>query len=261
MPRRRSVVLGALAAPALFAAARPAQAQNRPVDLELVLAVDVSRSIDAVEQELQMRGYANAFSDPRITDAISTGQHGAIAVMLMIWSDYHLQETLIPWRVIDSPDSAIAFSQAVMEAPRRVYLYTSISGALDYAVRRFGQGFAGTRRVIDVSGDGVNNSGRPANVARDEAVAEGIVINGLPIINDRPNPFPMRQPPLDQFYRDQVIGGDGAFMVVAEGFEAFDQAIRRKLIREVSQREQGGAGTRVVERVRAAPAAPARLAG
>ncbi|MCC7426779.1 MAG: DUF1194 domain-containing protein [Alphaproteobacteria bacterium] len=257
MPRRRSLLLGSLAAPFVLGARGSARGQpgspDRAVDLELILALDVSRSMDAWEQELQMRGYAVALEDPRVVDAITSGPLGAIAVMMFIWSDYHIQETLIPWRVIDSPESAQSFAQAVLEAPRRIYLYTSISGAIDFGARQFGKGYTGSRRVIDISGDGVNNSGRPSGMARDEALTQGIVINGLPIINDRPNPFPMRQPPLDEFYRDHVIGGDGAFMVVAEGFEAFENAIRRKLIREVSGR---GDGRGLAERV--APAARPR---
>ncbi|MCC7282836.1 MAG: DUF1194 domain-containing protein [Acetobacteraceae bacterium] len=205
-----------------------------PVDLELQLALDVSRSMDPYEQELQFKGYAGALMDPRIHEAIGSGAVGAIAVMIFIWSDYHIQETLIGWTRLATADDCNAFAQAVLEAPRRIYLYTSISGAIDYAMRQWGTHFEGTRRVIDISGDGVNNSGRPVAAARDEALAQGIVINGLPVINDRPDPFPMRQPPLDDYYREQVIGGPGSFVEVATGFEAFDAAVRRKLLREIA---------------------------
>jgi hypothetical protein len=245
IPSRRAL----LSAATLFAALRPAAAQPHdlaaanpePVDLELQLALDVSRSMDPFEQELQFKGYANAFLDPRINEAIMSGAVGAIAVTMFIWSDYHIQETLIPWTRLSNAAECGAFSQTVLEAPRRIYLYTSISGAIDYAMRQFGTAYEGTRRVLDISGDGVNNSGRPVTGARDEAVAQGVVINGLPVINDRPDPFPMRQPPLDDYYREQVIGGPGAFVEVASGFEAFDSAVRRKLLREIAGLPPGAA--------------------
>lgn len=241
----RRALLGAAAALATAAgthaacnkaAARGVIAQNasEAVDLELALGLDVSRSMDPQEQELQFRGYAGAFTDPRIHEAIGSGAVGAIAVTLFIWSDYHIQETLIGWTRMSSAGECQAFAQVVAEAPRRIYLYTSISGAIDYAMKQFGTKYEGTRRVLDISGDGVNNSGRPVTLAREEAVAQGITINGLPVINDRPDPFPMRQPPLDEYYREQVIGGPGAFIEVASGFEAFEAAIKRKLLREIA---------------------------
>lgn len=238
-PSRRAL-LGAAAALATAAgtpaAARGviAQTASEAVDLELALALDVSRSMDPQEQELQFRGYASAFTDPRIHEAIGSGAVGAIAVTLFIWSDYHIQETLIGWTRMANAAECGAFAQIVAEAPRRIYLYTSISGAIDYAMKQFGARYEGTRRVLDISGDGVNNSGRPVSLAREEALAQGITINGLPVINDRPDPFPMRQPPLDEYYREQVIGGPGAFIEVATGFEAFEAAIKRKLLREIA---------------------------
>ena len=238
-PSRRALLGAAavLATSRLPAGAQPQPAAGdaaEPVDLELQLALDVSRSMDPYEQELQFKGYANAFLDPRIHEAIRSGAVGAIAVTLFIWSDYHIQETLLPWTRMASADECNGFAQAILEAPRRIYLYTSISGAIDYAMRQFGTTYEGTRRVVDISGDGVNNSGRPVTMARDEAVAQGIVINGLPIINDRPDPFPMRQPPLDDYYRENVIGGPGCFVEVATGFDAFDAAVRRKMLREIA---------------------------
>lgn len=238
-PSRRRV-LGAAGVLAAGGIAPRALAQGgqvgsvEPVDLELQLALDVSRSMDPYEQELQFKGYAGAFMDPRIHEAISSGAVGAIAVTLFIWSDYHIQETLIPWTRLANANDSNAFAQTVLEAPRKIFLYTSISGAIDYAMRQFGTHYEGTRKVVDISGDGVNNSGRPVTIARDEAVAHGVVINGLPVINDRPDPFPMRQPPLDDYYREQVIGGPGSFVEVASSFEAFDAAVRRKLLREIA---------------------------
>lgn len=238
-PSRRSL-LGAATALAATGIATRAGAQAvpvatvEPVDLELQLALDVSRSMDPYEQELQFKGYAGAFMDQRIQEAIGSGAVGAIAVLMFIWSDYHIQETLIPWTRLANANDCHAFAQTILEAPRKIYLYTSISGAIDFAMRQWGTAYEGTRKVLDISGDGVNNSGRPVTIARDEAVAHGVVINGLPVINDRPDPFPMRQPPLDDYFREQVIGGPGAFVEVASGFEAFDAAVRRKLLREIA---------------------------
>lgn len=238
-PRRRAFLAAATAA--FAAVASPGRAQQittapsaEPVDLELQLALDVSRSMDPWEQELQFKGYANAFLDPRIHEAINSGALGAIAVTLFIWSDHHIQETLIPWTRLGNAADAQAFAQVVLEAPRRIYLYTSISGAIDYALQNYGTKYEGTRRVLDISGDGVNNSGRPVTQARDDATKAGVVVNGLPVINERPDPFPMRQPPLDDYYREQVIGGPGCFIEVASNFDAFDAAVKRKLLREIA---------------------------
>jgi hypothetical protein len=141
-----------------------------------------------------------------------------------------------PWTQLDDPASANRFADAIAAAPRRTWLYTSISGAMDFAARQFGQGFEGTRKVVDISGDGVNNSGRPVAEARAEALAQGIVLNGLAVLDKTPTPLSLAAalPPLDTYYRDEVIGGPGAFLVVAEGFEAFDAAVRRKIIREIA---------------------------
>lgn len=231
---RRNVLIAGGALAATLPGPRARAQSSDPVDLELILAVDASRSIDAYEQELQMRGYARAFTDSRVIERLQSGPVGAIAVTLFVWSDSHIQEVLVPWTKVSDARSARALSDLIMEAPRRVFLYTSVSGAIDYSVKLFGNEFEGTRRVIDVSGDGVNNSGRPSGTARDEAVEQGITINGVAIMNERPNPMPLRSPPLDEYYEQQVIGGQGCFLVTAEGFDAFEDAIRRKIIREVS---------------------------
>lgn len=232
--RRRLFQLSALAAPALLPA-RIARAEDA-VDVELVLAVDVSRSVDAAELEMQMRGYANAFRDPRLADGVTGGPLGAIAVMLFTWSDFNIQEVLVPWMRIGGAQDSVRFARAVDAAPRRAHLYTSISGAMDFACRQFGQGYEGTRRVVDISGDGVNNSGRPVAEARAEALDRGVVLNGLAVLDNEPPPESLRLglPPLDEYYRDQVIGGPGAFLMVAEGFGAFETAVRRKIIREIA---------------------------
>ncbi|HWT08226.1 MAG TPA: DUF1194 domain-containing protein [Roseomonas sp.] len=223
-----------LAAPALITA-RNARASTE-VNVELVLAVDVSRSVDTEEMEMQMRGYAEAFRDPRLAEGIAGGPMGAIAVTLFVWSDWNIQHTLVPWMRLDGPASAERFASALDGASRETYLYTSISGAIDYAAAQFGQRFEGLRRVVDISGDGVNNSGRPLPDARAEALGQGIVLNGLAVLDRSPQPSTLLAglPPVDEYYRNEVIGGPGAFLMVAEGYEAFAGAVRRKIIREIA---------------------------
>ncbi|WP_235961809.1 DUF1194 domain-containing protein [Falsiroseomonas selenitidurans] len=226
------MIAGALAAPFLLRHG-PARAME-PVDIELVLAVDVSRSVDAEEQELQFRGYAAAFRDPKLIEGIAGGPLGQIAVTLFTWSDWHVQELLVPWMRVDGAAGAERLAQALDAAPRRNWLYTSISGAMDYAAGLFGQGYEGTRKVVDISGDGINNSGRPVAEARADALAKGIVMNGLAVLDHTPQPWANGLPPLDAYYRDEVIGGPGAFLMVAEGFGAFETAVKRKIIREIA---------------------------
>lgn len=223
-----------LATPALLVA-RPARATEE-VDVELILAVDVSRSVDAEEMEMQMRGYAAAFRDPRLAQGIAGGPLGAIAVTLFVWSDWNIQHTLVPWMKLDGPESCARFAAAVDGASRETYLYTSISGAIDYAMRQFGTRYDGLRRVVDISGDGVNNSGRPLAEARADALARGVTLNGLAVLDRTPQPSALLAglPPVDEYFRDQVIGGPGAFLMVAEGYEAFAGAVRRKIIREIA---------------------------
>ncbi|PHK94591.1 hypothetical protein CR162_12990 [Pseudoroseomonas rhizosphaerae] len=236
----RHASAGLLAAPAILAPGR-ARAME-PVDVELALAVDVSRSMSAEEQELQFRGYAAAFRDPRLTDGIARGAIGAIAVCFFTWSDWNVQELLVPWTRIDGAASGGRFAAAIDAAPRRAHLYTSISAAIDFAASLFGQGYEGTRQVVDISGDGVNNSGRPLAEARAEALEKGIALNGLAVLDRTPPPpqFADLMPPLDDYYRDEVIGGTGAFLMVAEGFPAFEGAVRRKIIREIASNPPPG---------------------
>ncbi|MEX2454950.1 MAG: DUF1194 domain-containing protein [Rhodospirillaceae bacterium] len=225
-----------LAAAASVAGGAPA-ARDLAVDLELVLAVDVSGSVDEVEGKLQRDGYVQAFRHRDVVSAISGGLTRRIAAVYIEWAGHETQATLVDWRVIDSESAAIAFAREIETAPATRGRYTSISQAIRYAIPKFnGNGFEGTRRVIDISGDGANNSGGLVPVARDEAVALGITINGLPIVNDRPNRFGRQLPGLDLYYRDCVIGGPGAFMVVADDFPSFAEAIRRKLVLEISDR-------------------------
>jgi len=243
---RRFLLAAGLAAPALITA-RTAHATEE-VDVELVLAVDVSRSVDAQEMEMQMSGYAAAFRDPRLAEGIAGGPLGAIAVTLFVWSDWNIQHVLVPWMRLDGAASCARFAAAVDAASRETYLYTSISGAIDFAARQFGTRYSGLRQVVDISGDGVNNSGRPVAEAREAALARGIVLNGLAVIDNTPLPPALAAglPPLEDYYRDEVIGGPGAFLVVAEGFDSFETAVRRKIIREIALNAPAGP---LVERV------------
>ena len=219
-----------------------AGADPLPVDLELVLAVDVSRSIDDDEYALQKQGYAQAFVNPAVLHAIKESSQGRIAVTLVEWSGADFQKVVVPWMQISDAASGQQFADALLKAPRSFWGWTSISGAIDASVPLFGRGgFAGTRKVIDVSGDGVNNSGRPAASARDDALREGITINGLVIMNDKPNAGFIQppQPPLDQFYRDNVIGGPGSFVISVDDFESFAFAIVNKLVKEIAAAPAG----------------------
>ncbi|MDP3415000.1 DUF1194 domain-containing protein [Falsiroseomonas sp.] len=230
--RRRSLLAAAGAAAAL----RPTRARAEdPVDVALVLAVDISRSVDEDEARLQREGYRSAMTDPRLVEAIRGGMTGGIALAYVEWAGFEYQRLVLPWTRIGSQAQAESWASALAEAPRVSLSWTSISGAIEFSRRTLAEcPFEATRRVIDVSGDGVNNSGAPAEEARDRAVAEGITINGLPILNDRPT-FGRRPPiPLDIYYRESVIGGPGAFMIPAEDFDDFGQAVRRKLIREIA---------------------------
>ncbi|SHK14120.1 Protein of unknown function [Roseomonas rosea] len=229
--RRRSLLAASGAA---MLPAAPARAEGA-VDLLLVLAVDVSRSIDDDEARLQREGYRSAITDPRVLEAIRSGMMGAIAVAYVEWAGSDYQRLVIPWTHIGNQAEAQEWAAMLERAPRVALSWTSISGGLDFSMRTLSESpFEGTRRVIDVSGDGVNNSGLPVEQVRDRVVAEGVTINGLPIMNDRPTfgrPSPV---PLDHYYRDSVIGGDGAFLIAAEDFESFGNAVRRKLVREIA---------------------------
>jgi hypothetical protein len=231
--RRRSLLVAAGAAAGL-PPPRPARAEE-PVDVALVLAVDVSRSVDEDEARLQREGYRNAMTDARLMEAIRGGMMGGIAVCYVEWAGIEYQRLVLPWTRIGAQRDAEVWADRLAEAPRASLSWTSISGAIDFARQALADcPFEATRKVIDVSGDGVNNSGPPAEEARDRAVAEGITINGLPILNDRPT-FGRRPPiPLDIYFRESVIGGPGAFMIAAEDFDVFGQAVRRKLIREIA---------------------------
>jgi len=233
---RRDVLGGVSALSAWHAFPRPASASEKiPVDVALVLAVDVSRSIDEDEARLQRQGYRNALVDARVVKAIQSGTIGAIGVAYVEWASADYQRLVIPWTKIDGPDAARAWAAALDAAPRVSMNWTSISGAIEFSMRVLEDTpFEPTRKVIDISGDGVNNSGAPVTLLRDLAVDAGITINGLPILNDR-SPFGRpHNMTLDQYFVEFVIGGPGAFVIAADDFEAFQGAVLRKLIREIS---------------------------
>jgi hypothetical protein len=210
-----------------------------PVDLLLVLAADVSRSVDAAKFQLQREGYAAAIANPRVLDAIRSGINGRIAICFVEWSGLTSQKVVIDWMLIDGPKSAQQFGDRLIETPRSFADRTSISGGIEFAVAQFPHApFESSRRTIDVSGDGTNNSGRDVTSARDQALALGITINGLVILSDNPLPWNPEHtnPPggLANYYRNNVTGGPGAFVMEAKDFNSFGQAIIAKLIAEVA---------------------------
>jgi hypothetical protein len=223
-------------APFLFPSSTQAQSGKAVVDLELILAADVSGSMDEEEAALQRRGYLEALANPRVLRAIQSGQHRRVALLYLEWAGPHWQKVIVNWTLVHDAASLQAFASAIAEEPVVTERRTSISAAIDYSMALFAKSpFKGTRRVIDISGDGPNNRGRSVLMARAEALAQGITINGLPIINDRPNPWGGPGPRnLDIYYQDNVIGGPGAFMIPALSFQNFGQAILAKLIREIA---------------------------
>jgi len=223
---------------ALLAVAPAARAAD-PVDLLLVLASDVSRSVDQAKFQLQREGYAAAISDKRVLEAITAGRNRRIAVAFVEWSGLTAQRVVVDWTLIDGPDAARKFADQLIELPRSFAERTSISGGIDFSVALLERApFSSPRRTIDVSGDGTNNSGRDVTLSRDEAVAKGITINGLVILSDRPmtwNPEHTNPPGgLAHYYRTNVIGGPAAFVMEAEDFNSFGQAIVKKLIAEIA---------------------------
>ncbi len=212
------------------------------VDVALVLAVDISFSMDMEELALQRAGYVEALRSPEVHKAIANGATGRIAISFFEWAGVNIQHHLLPWTVIDSPESALAAATEIEKQPTRRGQRTSISGAIDFSVRQLDEApFRALRKVMDISGDGPNNSGRVVTVARDEALRKGISINGLPIAIRKPGYLDISQ--LDIYYEDCVIGGQGAFVIPITEKAQFIQTIRTKLIMEISD----------------APSEPARL--
>jgi len=236
-------LVGAIAVLGLLLVPSAAQrGSGEPVDLALVLAVDASGSVDQTRFELQRQGYVAAFRHPRVVGAITSGPRASIAVVMMQWTGPALQVIAVPWTRISDAASANAFADRVAAAPRALFGGgTSISGAIDASMGLlFDNPYQAARRVIDVSGDGANNRGRAAHAARDEAVARGVGINGLPIL--------ALEPDLDRYYEQNVIGGPGAFVITAKDFESFGEAILKKLIAEIAAAEPEIAGPRAFAR-------------
>ncbi len=211
---------------------------NSPsVDVELVIAVDVSYSMDLDELAVQREGYAQAIVSKEFLQAMKTGPNSKVAVTYFEWSAASDQKIIIPWRVIDGPESADAVANEIMNAPVRRGSRTSISGAINFAMPLFAENpYRGIRRVIDISGDGPNNSGEPVTGARAAALEKGITINGLPIMVKEPSYATMDIENLDLYYEDCVIGGPGSFVVAIKDRDKFKEAIRSKLILEVAGR-------------------------
>jgi hypothetical protein len=214
-----------------------AKESTASVDIELVLAVDVSYSMDLDELAVQREGYAQALVSKDFLQALKTGPTGKIAITYFEWAASSDQKIIIPWRVIDGPETADAVSAEILRTPIRRASRTSISGAINFAMPLFEENpHRGLRRVIDISGDGPNNNGTPVTLARDTALEKGIIINGLPIMVKEPSFSTMDIENLDWYYEDCVIGGPGSFVVSIKDREKFKEAIRTKLVLEVAGR-------------------------
>ena len=232
----RTILALLVTAAAAFA---PAPARAQSVDLLLVLAADVSRSVDHPKFMLQREGYAAAVSNPQVLEAIRSGVNGKIALNFLEWSGVGAQKVVIDWTIIDGPASARRFGDQLVEAPRSFADRTSISGGMEFAMTQFKRSpFQATRRTIDISGDGTNNAGRDVRLSRDEVVAQGVTVNGLVILSQNQVPWNPEHtnPPggLENYYRENVIGGPGSFVVAADGFESFGRAIIKKMIAEIA---------------------------
>jgi hypothetical protein len=233
----------------LLLAVLPATAQEKKeVDLALALAIDISGSIDPEEARLQREGYVMAFRDPAVVRGILVGPNGRIAIAYFEWSDSWMQKLLIDWTLLDSEAAIRAFADRLSDAPISIARRTSISGAIRYAIPLFGRSpYDAQRKVLDISGDGSNNDGGLVTDMRYEALKEKIVINGLPIMNDRPNPFGFpAEADLDQYYLHCVTGGPRSFVEVAKDFDDFPRAVRKKLLQEVATRQVPD-GTRLAQ--------------
>jgi len=206
-----------------------------PVDVELVIAVDVSNSMDPEEQALQREGYILGLTSREFLQALRNGAHGRIAITYFEWAGLNDQKIILPWRLIDGPESAEAVTNEIKRTPYRRAPRTSIFGALQFAKPLFDQsGYGGLRRVIDVSGDGSNNMGPPVTIMRDEVLAAGITINGLPIMLSRGYGTGPSIPNLDVYYENCVIGGPGSFVIAIKEREQFKEATRTKLVQEIA---------------------------
>ena len=231
IPRLAAVVLAFAAA----LTALKAQTARPEIDVAIVLAVDISYSMDMEEQQLQREGYTRAITSRDVLDAIRQGPSGRIALAYVEWAGTHAREVLVPWMIVDGPESADQFTKLFNARPIKRASRTSVSGAIDIGVELLDAlPFNALRKVIDVSGDGPNNNGRPVEHARQEALDKGIIINGLPVMLDRSASSAFDIPGLDRYYEDCVVGGPGSFMVTIRERGQFIEATRNKLIREIA---------------------------
>jgi hypothetical protein len=234
---RRNSKIGAALACIMFAAMNTLSARAETVDVLLVLAADVSRSVGEREFKLQRDGYAAALNDPRVIQAISGGLNGAVAITFIEWSGASQQKVVVDWIVVRDEEGAADVAAAMQSAPRPFSGLTSISAAIDFSLERLRAApVEADKHIIDISGDGTNNAGRPITEARDEAIAAGVTINALAIINESQGFGHHTQPPggLPKYFEENVIGGFGAFMLEAKGFDKFAEAITRKLVTEIA---------------------------
>lgn len=249
MPRAARLALRLALLTLAFIVPRPGLAQETAqgliVDVELVLAVDASWSMDYGEQLIQRDGYAGAFRSEEVVEAILFGGYGRVAVAYVEWAGADSQQVIVPWTLIDSEAAALGFADALEQGGPQNYRRTSISGAIDFATSLFDDnGFEGLRRIVDISGDGPNNQGRSVTAARDAAVEAGITINGLPLMTNEPG-FGLGYaiPHLDLYFAECVIGGGQAFMLPVRSWEEFPMAVRRKLVLELAGRELEGSSS------------------
>ncbi len=236
-----AVAMAGVAAGLGFAAPKPsgklAERSGTPVDVVLALGVDVSYSMDPEEQALQREGYIAAITSPDFMRALRQGMHGKIALTYYEWAGSHHTEVIVPWRVVDNPETADSFVAEIARAKYTRASRTSVAAAIQFGASLIeASGYRGLRRVIDISGDGVNNNGPLVTDARDEVVAKGVTINGLPIILKRPIRSTFDITDLDIYFEDCVIGGPGAFVIPIRAREQFKEAIRTKLVLEVAGR-------------------------
>jgi hypothetical protein len=256
------LAVGALALTTLRLDAAPAQRggggqPTTTVDVELVLAVDISYSMDPDELALQREGYVKALTSPEFLNALRQGIHGKVAITYFEWAGASEQRVIVPWRVVEGPESADSVANEILAAPIRRAARTSISGALLFGAALFEQsGQRGIRRVIDISGDGANNSGQIVTIARDEVLSKGITVNGLPVMLKRPSYSTMDIELLDEYYEDCVIGGPSAFVVPVKDRDRFVEAIRTKLVLEIATLTPQ---TRVIKASAANPRVPCTI--
>lgn len=221
---------------AIFLASCAAHAADeQAVDVELVLAVDMSLSMTRAELEIQRVGYAAALTSPAVIRAIQSGLHGQVAITFVEWSGTDQQRIVVPWHLVSSAADAQMIAERITAERQLGWRRTSISGALSFAASLFeGNGFSSSKRIIDISGDGPNNAGAPVLIARNAVLAEGITINGLPLMTAMGYMSALEFEDLDEYYRECVVGGPGSFVMPVISWEEFPETIRRKLVLELS---------------------------